>query len=127
MKDCKMTPIKRSKSKQSKYALLPYAAFILCFICTSLQAQQEEPYKESNAVFWDSDFAIPSNGHFFEDILPDFFHQAPRNEGPSMSISIQHMSGNHPALKDDERLDNFKPFQGDPLDRKEIVVEIPID
>lgn len=122
-----MLHTKRNRLTLQALKLLTYTVVISLNGGSYAYGEQGISHQNNEAVFWDSDFALPTTGPFFEDILPDFFHSAPKDTGPSMSISIQHMSGSHPALKDDERLDNFKPFEGDPLDRKEIVVEIPLE
>ena len=64
---------------------------------------------------------------FYETTLPNFFGTEDNTKDPSVSISMQHMDEPHPALSDDEKQEIIKPFEGDPLDRKAIVIEVPLN
>lgn len=63
---------------------------------------------------------------FYETTLPDFFSDD--DNEPKISLSIQQMDETtHPSLMDDEKQEVIKLFEGDPLDKKALVIEVPLD
>jgi hypothetical protein len=63
---------------------------------------------------------------FYETTLPNFFGAA-EEDGPSITFSIQQMSEDNPALSDDEKKETIELFKDDPLHRKALVIEVPIN
>ena len=75
--------------------------------------------------YWSSGLPNPSTP-LYQTTLPNFFGNNDK-ENPKISISIQQMDEDTtPALSDDEKQKIIKPFEGDPLDRKALVIEVPI-
>jgi hypothetical protein len=98
-------------------------------------------FAETNQYFFDDDhlgeayagdtrWSSSSPGGFhtlYETTLPNFFGQD-QNDDPKISISIQQLDDSRDsALMDDEKQKIIRPFSGDPLDKKALVIEVPFD
>lgn len=115
-------------------ALLALLIVVQCVI-------SPKAFAETNQYFFDDDYlgeayagethwsaTIPNGFHtLYETTLPNFFGQDGNSE-PKISISIQQLDDSRDsALMDDEKQKIIRPFSGDPLDKKALVIEFPFD
>ncbi|GAA3943693.1 hypothetical protein [Litoribacillus peritrichatus] len=124
------------RPQQTKSQVLKVMSWVLCGLFAPITfADSDEHYvidddhlTQSRWASSVSEASLPGSfAKFYETTLPNFFGSGDPDKDPSISISIQHMDETHPALSDDEKQQIIKPFEGDPLDRKAIVIEVPFN
>ncbi|MFC3152526.1 hypothetical protein ACFOEK_15935 [Litoribrevibacter euphylliae] len=111
-------------------ALLCALIAVQCLISLPAAAESQQYMIDDdhiNAPYRSSSMLPNAVTTLYETTLPNFF--GPKNNSdPSISISIQQLDDSKDsALMDDERQKSLRPFTGDPLDRKALVIEVPLD
>ncbi|GLQ33080.1 hypothetical protein [Litoribrevibacter albus] len=113
----------------SNLALLALLVIIQIITCDRASAETDHYMIDDDhlASTYQSSILPHSFTTLYETTLPNFFGQDTASD-PKISISIQQLDDSRDsALMDDEKQQVIRPFSGDPLDRKALVIEVPFE